>query len=112
MKTTKIILGVVMAGILFSCTNNNRNGSNMSAEGTVQSNNVNNEMEDDRTAADVDTVVSPGSNAKELKEREPGSSATVDNSNTPPSPTTGTGHDANMAGQTSTHGRKTTEGDK
>jgi|SRR6218665_218020 len=121
MKTIKVILSVAFATTaLFSCTNNNRSGSNTSAEGTVQTNNVNAEMEDQRTAADVDTVTSPGSNAVDLKDTGSSNSpanngegrTTVDNSNTSPSVTPGTGKDANMAGQSSTHGKKTTSGDK
>lgn len=117
MKTTKLILNCTIVGFfLISCTNNNRNGSNMTEEGTVQTNNVNSEMEDNRTAADVDTIVSPGSNAVENKNRDGAasgnSSANVDNSNTSASQSPGTGKDPNMAGQSSTHGKETTAGDK
>lgn len=116
MKTTKSIWlsCLFTAAFLTSCTNNNRGGSNMSEEGTVQSNSVNAEMEDNRTAADVDTVVSPGSNAVENKNRDANSngSTKVDNSNTSPSVTPGSGKDPNMAGQSDTHGKKTTAGDK
>lgn len=123
MKTIQLkplLLALTMAATL-SCTNQNKSGQNMSPEGTTQNNRVNSEMEDQRTPADVDTVTSPGSNALDLK-ASPNSSnspsnngegrSTNDNSNTSPSVTPGSGHDANMAGQSDTHGRKTTAGNK
>lgn len=121
MKTTKlIVLMAAMVAFSISCTNNNRSGSNTSGEETVQTNNVNAEMEDQRTLSDVDTVTSPGSNSVDLKDQGSSNSpanngqgkSTVDNSNTSPSVTPGSGQDANMAGQSSTHGKKTTAGDK
>ena len=113
MNTTKLKfpITVFVAALLMACTNNNRTGSSMSEEGTVQSNNVNSDMEEHRTAADVDTVVSPGSNALDNQNREPGQTS-VDNSNTKPSVAPGSGKDPNMAGQSDTHGKKTTSGDK
>ena len=121
MKTTKLIFTMaVMIAFSISCTNNNRSGSNTSEEGTVQTNNVNAEMEDQRTPSDVDTVTSPGSNAVDLKDKGSSNSpanngegrSTIDNSNTSPSVTPGSGKDTNMAGQSDTHGKKTTAGDK
>jgi len=122
MKTAKnhLYLAVFLACLAISCTNNNRSGSNTSEEGTVQTNNVNAEMEDQRTATDVDTVTSPGSNSVDLKDQGTSNSpanngegrSSVDNSNTSPSVTPGSGKDANMAGQSDTHGKKTTSGDK
>jgi len=121
MKTNSLfLLSVLAAGLAISCTNNNRSGSNTSEEGTVQTNNVNAEMEDQRTPSDVDTVTSPGSNAADLKDKGSSNSpanngegrSTIDNSNTSPSVTPGSGKDANMAGQSDTHGKKTTAGDK
>jgi len=115
------LLFLLFAAAAVSCTNQNKNGQNMSPEGTTQTNRVNSEMENQRTPADVDTVTSPGSNALDLK-TSPNSSnspsnngegrSTNDNSNTSPSVTPGSGTDANMAGQSDTHGRKTTAGNK
>lgn len=100
----------MLAVLSLACTNNNRTGSNMSDEGTVQSNNVNADQENDRIAADADsTGMSPGSNAQDNMKGTPAEQRT----NNAASPTaTGTGHDPNMAGQSDTHGKKTTAGDK
>ncbi len=106
----KITSALAIATVLtLACTNNNRSGSSMSDEGTVQSNRVNSDMENDRTATG-DTLESPGSNAEDNRNRKPGDPPKTENPVTPAS--TGTGHDPNMAGQSDTHGRKTTAGDK
>lgn len=115
MKTLKLntIFCALLILAMASCTNNNRSGSNMSEEGTTQSNRVNAEMEEHRTPSDIDTIVSPGSNALDHKNRDgETNSSAVDNSNTNPSVTPGSGKDHNMAGQSDTHGKSTTAGDK
>lgn len=70
MRTNHKILLVAIAGLLLAC-NQTRPGQNTTDAGTQQSDNtVNAEMEDNRTASDVDTVISPGSNAKDIKGEE------------------------------------------
>lgn len=60
----------VMASLLLGC-NQTTPGQNTTDAGTQQSDkSVNAEMENNRTASDVDTVLSPGSNAKDIKGKE------------------------------------------
>jgi PBP1b-binding outer membrane lipoprotein LpoB len=60
------------AGAMFlaGCTNMNKTGENMTEEETTVSSTVNSDMENERTAADVDTVTSPGSNSPNIKSGE------------------------------------------
>lgn len=112
MKTAILKFQVCALALMLSlaCTNNNRSGSSMSGEGTVQSNGVNSDKEDDRISAGADsTGMSPGSNAIDNMKGTPASQR-ANNPQTPAA--TGTGHDPNMAGQSDTHGKKTTAGDK
>ncbi len=117
MKNLKLnaITAALLMFVTVACTNNNRTGSNMSEEGTTQTNRVNSEMEDNRTPSDVDTILSPGSNALDHKNRDADGavkSPATDNSNTSPSVSSGGAKDHNMAGQSDTHGKSTTAGDK
>ena len=82
---------------LIACNQTNNNSGQTSPEGTTQTNRSNAEMEDNRTAAEVDSVSSPGSNSYDL--------------NTTNSGSTGTTTDKNMQGQQDTHGRSTQSGD-
>lgn len=114
---TKIIVLALAAGIAAACHNNTQGGQNMSGEGTVQSNNVNSEMEDDRTASDVDTTLNPGSNALDLKNagtsangQSSAATGTPGNTGANTNPTRTSGADPNMTNQSDTHGRSTTTG--
>jgi len=113
MKASTTVLAVFSL-LAFACTNNNRTDSNTSSEGTIQTNRVNSDMDDNRTAADIDTIVSPGSNALDKRDQNNGQSAdaAIDNSDVSASPAQGSGNDPNMKGQSDTHGKKTTAGDK
>lgn len=113
MKASTTLLAV-FSMLAFACTNNNRTDSNTSSEGTIQTNRVNSDMDDNRTAADIDTIVSPGSNALDKRSQASGQNAdkAIDNSDVTPSPAQGSGKDPNMAGQSDTHGRSTKAGDK
>lgn len=91
MKVLQKIAIASFAALLLAC-NQSTPGQNTTDAGTQRSDNTaNSEMEDNRQPADVDTVVSPGSNADELKDRSHSS-------------------DPNMAGQSDTHGRDTKAG--
>jgi|GEM_PF-7117250 len=107
MKTIyKSALALVTA-VLFSC-NNTTPGQSTTDSGTQLSDEtVNSDMENNRTAADADTVTSPGSNAKDHKQ---GKTATIESHVTETK--TGTGSDPNMQGQSDTHGRDTKAGNK
>ena len=85
-------------------------GQNTTDSGTqLSEETVNSTMENNRTAADVDTVVSPGSNALDQKSGDAGRAATDPRST---ETKTGTGTDPNMQGQSDTHGRDTRAGNK
>ena len=53
--------------LLSCCTHMNKNGETTTPEGTTVTNNVNSDMETHRTAADVDSVRSPGSNSQNIE---------------------------------------------
>jgi hypothetical protein len=109
MKTMYKIGLMAFAAMVWAC-NDARPGQNTTDAGTQQSDNtVNAEMEDNRQAADVDTIVSPGSNALDHKQGRTDPAANESRI----SPTqTGTGSDPNMQGQSDTHGRDTKAGNK
>lgn len=104
----KIIATTIFSLIVLIGCNNARPGQNTTADGTQQSDNtVNAEMENNRQPADVDTIVSPGSNAIDNRD---GNTNRVETSISPTQ--TGTGTDPNMQGQSDTHGRDTRAGNK
>ncbi|HEY0047223.1 MAG TPA: hypothetical protein VGB44_10970 [Flavobacterium sp.] len=88
---------IIFVFTLFACNQTNNNSGQTTPQGTVQTNRMNSDMEDQRAPAEVDSVTSPGSNAYDLKTRNSGS--------------TGTTTDQNMQNQQGTHGRSTTSGD-
>ena len=107
MKTIQKLGFALVVGILCSC-NNSTPGQNTTDQGTQLSDEtVNAEMENNRTASDVDTVVSPGSNALDNKNGK-----TSSTESTATETVTGTGSDSNMKGQSDTHGRDTKAGNK
>jgi hypothetical protein len=107
MKTIRKIGFLLLTGVLFAC-NNSTPGQNTTDSGTQLSDEtINSDKEDNRTAADADTVTSPGSNARD---HEQGKTATAETHITETK--TGTGSDPNMQGQSDTHGRDTKAGNK
>jgi hypothetical protein len=107
MKTIHKIGFLLLTGILFAC-NNATPGQNTTDSGTQLSDEtINSDKEDNRTAADADTVTSPGSNARD---HEQGKTAPTETHITETK--TGTGSDPNMQGQSDTHGRDTKAGNK
>lgn len=91
--------GLLSVACLFLACNQTTPGQNTTDAGTQLSDKtVNSDMEDDRTASDVDTVTSPGSNIQDIKRN----AAQEEKRKIDP----------NMAGQSDTHGADTKAGNK
>jgi predicted small secreted protein len=107
----------ISAMLLASCNNMNRAGENVTPEGTTTTNAVNSNMENNRTPAGTDTLMSPGSNAMDLKEnanisnKGTGASSGQQGAAVSPGVTNQSGGDKNLKNQSDTHGRSTQDGD-
>ena len=97
MKKLRNSICLLSAFTFIACNQTNNNSGQTTPEGTTQTSRLNSDLEDNRTSGETDTMVSPGSNAYDLKTNNMGS--------------TGNTADENMQNQQSTHGRSTQSGD-
>jgi len=67
MKRFTLTIAALLLVICGACTNMNKTGESTTTEGTTTDHRTNAEMENHRTATDVDTISSPGSNATSIK---------------------------------------------
>jgi predicted small secreted protein len=83
MKTLVIIAALILTG----CNNMNKTGEATTAEGTTIDSRTNADMEDQRVGASADTLISPGSNSRDIRANGKGNLNGSNDNTTAPQPT-------------------------